>query len=358
MTRKLNQNRQELRERLKRLRGCIENRHGKLTRKIRVLQIVTLLLTIILGCGILFFGKQILGQIRRTVVETQRIEDDLSYKIEIDNSIPDEFKVGFKALNSMSKSAADHIQQLDAAYNELAQSNQNLKIEVEDRKLAEETLRQYAHIISSTADLMSFVDQNYIYRAANQAYLDKHMKTRSEIIGHGVSELVGTDIFEVIVKDHLDRSLAGDEIHYQEWFEYPKTGFRYMDVAYYPYVNVDGVISGVVVGVRDITELKHTEDQLNVSLKEKEVLLCEIHHRVKNNMQVIVSLLRLHSRRVNDARLEEIFNECRDRIYAMSLIHEALYQSDNLARIDFKVYLTKLCRNLNQVYGAYGYSLA
>ncbi len=94
-----------------------------------------------------------------------------------------------------------------------------------------------------------------------------------------------------------------------------------------------------------------SEEKVLASLKEKEVLLREIHHRVKNNMQVIVSLLRMHSRRIEDTRVEQVFNDCRDRVYAMSLIHEALYQSDDLARIDFETCLNKLCRNLDQVYG-------
>ena len=104
--------------------------------------------------------------------------------------------------------------------------------------------------------------------------------------------------------------------------------------------------------VRDITARKRTEEALQASLAQKEVLLREIHHRVKNNMQTIVGLLRMHARRIDDAQLTEIFNDCRDRIGAMSLIHEALYQSDDLAKIDFKAYLKKLCRNLAQAHDA------
>jgi PAS domain S-box-containing protein len=98
------------------------------------------------------------------------------------------------------------------------------------------------------------------------------------------------------------------------------------------------------------------EARTRASLKEKEVLLREIHHRVKNNMQVIVSLLRMHARQVDDGdtRLGQVFDDCRDRVNAMSLIHEALYQSDDLARIDFEDYLKKLCRNLSRAYNASG----
>ncbi len=95
---------------------------------------------------------------------------------------------------------------------------------------------------------------------------------------------------------------------------------------------------------------RRAEEQIAASLKEKEVLLREIHHRVKNNMQVIVSLLRIHARRTHEAGLKRIFDECRDRINAMSLIHEALYESEDVGRIDFEAYLTMLCRNLRQAY--------
>lgn len=97
-----------------------------------------------------------------------------------------------------------------------------------------------------------------------------------------------------------------------------------------------------------------SRNKLLQSLDEKEVLIREIHHRVKNNMQVIVSLMRMHTRRAKAPELEKIFTDFQDRVGAMSLIHEALYQSDNLSHIDFEGYLKKLCRNLSQVYGATG----
>ncbi len=108
----------------------------------------------------------------------------------------------------------------------------------------------------------------------------------------------------------------------------------------------------------EIAERVRAEVKIAASLKEKEVLLREIHHRVKNNMQVIVSLLRMHLRRINDRSLVQVFEECRDRVNAMSLIHEALYQSEDLARIDFEIYLKKLCRNLSQAHGTEGKGMA
>ncbi len=106
------------------------------------------------------------------------------------------------------------------------------------------------------------------------------------------------------------------------------------------------------------TDLAHATKRVRVgkqisdSLREKEVLLREVHHRVKNNMQVIISLLRLHSGKAGDMQMEQVFNDCRDRIDAMSLIHESLYQTNDFTHVDFNVYLNKLCRNLSRAYNA------
>jgi len=101
-------------------------------------------------------------------------------------------------------------------------------------------------------------------------------------------------------------------------------------------------------------KLLQSEKQITASLKEKEILLREIHHRVKNNMQTVVSLLNLHARKCNDDEVTGIFNECRNRVNAMSLIHQTLYQSKDVARIDFNNYVSVLSRNLGQSYGASG----
>ena len=128
-----------------------------------------------------------------------------------------------------------------------------------------------------------------------------------------------------------------------EWYQCRDQAIRWLDGRF---VRLESVTN--------ITARKQAEELVRASLKEKKVLLREIHHRVKNNMQVIVSLLRMHSRNIDNARLVQVLDDCRCRINAMSLIHEALYLSNDLARIDFAVYLKKLCRNLSQMYGAYG----
>jgi PAS domain S-box-containing protein len=101
----------------------------------------------------------------------------------------------------------------------------------------------------------------------------------------------------------------------------------------------------------EITERKLAEKRLRASLHEKDVLLKEVHHRVKNNLQVVTSMLNLQSMKTTDPAVLEMFKESQDRVRSMALIHEKLYKSDDLSRISFNEYVRNLTAYLAQSYG-------
>ena len=100
---------------------------------------------------------------------------------------------------------------------------------------------------------------------------------------------------------------------------------------------------------QDITLRKQAEVEISNNLKEKEMMLKEIHHRVKNNLQVITSLLNLHNKGIDNATVRDSIQDVRNRIYSMALVHEQLYRSEMLANIEISQYIKTLAEHLHQL---------
>ena len=168
--------------------------------------------------------------------------------------------------------------------------------------------------------------------------------TRQELIGQAIEMLVPerfrdahTGDREAYVSDPRLRPMgAGRALtgRTKDGHEFP------VEISLSPLVTDQGRM--VMSIIRDITERRRAEEIIQASLREKEALLKEIHHRVKNNLQVTSSLLRLQAAAINDDAVRAMFEETENRIRSMALVHEKLYQSSNLSRIDLGDYIRSL----------------
>jgi two-component system, cell cycle sensor histidine kinase and response regulator CckA len=128
-----------------------------------------------------------------------------------------------------------------------------------------EELRRYEYIVAATADQVTLFDSDYVYRAANDAYLRAYGKRREEVIGHSLFDLFDRDVFLMQMKGHLERCLGGKMVDCQGWQDFPALGRRFMDFACRPYRDSTGAVAGVVVSARDMTNLKQVQDELAAS---------------------------------------------------------------------------------------------
>lgn len=225
---------------------------------------------------------------------------------------------------------------------------------VNRRKIEEEVQergRLLASIFESIQDGISILDLDYRIIRVNPA-IEKWYAHAMPLIGKKCFEAyhLRDQVCAVCpTRQTLETGQAAYEVVTKVGTGGEVTGW--LDLYSFPLIDQrTGQMRGVIEYVRDITERKKAEDRLQASLREKEVLLREIHHRVKNNMQIISSLLNLQSRQIQDPHVLEVFKESQRRIRSMALIHERLYQSADLSRIEFSQYLDNLTHRLLHSY--------
>jgi len=134
--------------------------------------------------------------------------------------------------------------------------------DISERKQFETFLHRHERIVSATTDSIALVDRNYNYLVVNQTYLNWTAKVSEEVRGHSVAQVLGEEIFHTVIKPRLDRCLAGENIQFEEWLNFQDNKHRFIRAKYSPYIETDGTISGIVVNIHDITDIKQIEQEL------------------------------------------------------------------------------------------------
>ena len=143
----------------------------------------------------------------------------------------------------------------------------------------------------------------------------------------------------------------GDEMTAVEAMKLGAGDYLVKDVDGKYFETLPSVIERLLERKRLLEEKRRAEEQTKASLREKEILLSEVHHRVKNNMQIIISLLRLQAGKIEDKKSVDMLKEAENRIRSMALIHEKIYQTADFANIEFGAYAKSLSKDLFKSYG-------
>lgn len=228
--------------------------------------------------------------------------------------------------------------------------------DVTNRRMAERALREseafYRQMLESIPGMVFTTRPDGYCDYQSQQWVDYTGVPMDEHLGDGWNRLLHPDDRPRAMTAWMDavHERAPYDLEYRvrrhdgvyEWFKVIGRPIR---------DGADGIVRwfGVALNIQD---LKQTDEELQVSLREKEVLLQEVHHRVKNNLQVVSSLVNLQAEAVTDPALRAALQDVCDRVRTMALVHQGLYQSGNLAEVAFATYAAELLRNLWRAHDA------
>ncbi len=272
-------------------------------RRNKVLTLVALAAAVLLGLLIFRSISKPLGRLREAVLKIGR--GQLGEPIEVE--------------------ARNEIGILAEAFNQMTRDLQ-----------ASTVSRSYLdNILQSMEEMLIVTDAEGQIRTVNQVASRQLGFGREELIGRAVTELLADAApgsGETLLRSASDATIP-------------------VSLTASVLKDEGGEVTGTVYVARDISARKRAEEELRRSLSEKEVLLKEVHHRVKNNLQIISSLLNLQGEELEDADAERRFRESQNRIRSMALIHEQLYRSPDLSGIDFSEYVERLVQHIVNSYG-------
>lgn len=223
-----------------------------------------------------------------------------------------------------------------------------------ERLLSEEVSRHASTldaVLDATQDPVAMVDGQCRFRFVSRAAEHFFGRSNRELAGKtwreaGLAAATMAPLAALCARVHEARAPVTEELAVPG-----REGLRNLEVQGSPVTSADGEVEAVVVVIRDVTVRKAMEEELKASLEDNRVLMMEVHHRVKNNLQIVSSILQMQGWRVADPALRGQFEEACGRILSLAKVHEMLYKQENPSSVDFVRYVRSLCDEMFQMYG-------
>jgi PAS domain S-box-containing protein len=224
--------------------------------------------------------------------------------------------------------------------------------DITERMAVEDRLRQLSRTVEQAPMAIVITDLQGSIQYANPSFTSVTGYTPEEVL-YKNPRILQSGLTRPEIYADLWRTLRAGGVWQGELHNRKKSGEIFVEHAVIaPVFDADGRATHYVALKEDITQSKHDELALKTSLKEKVALLHEVHHRVKNNLQVITSLLRLEAGRSTSPDTKAVLKEMQGRIYAMALLHESLYRAGTFAEVDLSAYIRQLAMQAFRAQGA------
>jgi len=261
--------------------------------------------------------------------------------------LSDDLKIG-----DIEITGGDEIAGLAKNFNKLAERLNNtyakLKMEIEERKQAQKALREgeekYRKLFEMESDALVLIDfETWDILNVNNAFIQLYGYSKEEILCMKLTDISADP-------DQTKKSIQDNEGFVPLRYHKKKDGTVFpVEITANFFEHKERTVH--IAAIRDITDRKIIEEEITTSLRDKEVLLNEIHHRVKNNFEIISSLLDISSMATQNQEIQNLLLSSRTRIHAMAMIHSQLYQGDQFDRIDMARHIDELGEHLLLLYG-------
>lgn len=226
------------------------------------------------------------------------------------------------------------------------------KEEISKREIVEKELqkseKKYREIVENANEGIISMDLDGLITFVNHRFAEMIGYEEKELLGRNILSLVDDESFKIVKECSINIRTGKKSQNELKFIK--KDGKSIHVLNNVSSIRDNNEYIGCLALVSDITEIKKSNEVIKQSLKEKDTLLREVHHRVKNNMQIISSMLSLQSNRINDQEVLDIFKESQNRVKSMALVHEKLYKSCDMSKIDVKEYIEDIIYYLSSLY--------